>query len=88
MNLQPLYEVKNRLGYAAVAGVSLLGEDFRLKRAAEGLKPLASASPVFGKIDGGLTTLLAAPPEARAGLLLDVLSLVDAVVFSDVISVV
>ena len=54
MNLQPLYDVKERLEYAAVAGVSLLGEDFRLQRAAEGLKPLAAASPVFGKIDAGL----------------------------------
>ena len=30
MNLQPLYDVKERLEYAAIAGVSLLGEDFRL----------------------------------------------------------
>lgn len=82
MNLQPLYDVKERLEYAAIAGVSLLGEDFRLQRAAEGLKPLAAASPVFGKIDGGLAKLLAAPPEQRAGLLLDVLALVDAVAYT------
>lgn len=82
MNLQPLYEVKERLEYAAIAGVSLLGEDFRLKRAAEGLKPLAAASPVFGKIDAGLTKLLSAPQEARSGLLLDVLALVDAVAYT------
>lgn len=82
MNLQPLYDVKERLEYAAVAGVSLLGEDFRLQRAAEGLKPLAAASPVFGKIDAGLSKLLAAPPEQRPGLLLDVLALVDAVAYT------
>ncbi len=82
MNLQPLYDVKERLEYAAIAGVSLLGEDFRLQRAAEGLKPLAAASPVFGKIDGGLTKLLSAPQEQRAGLLLDVLALVDAVAYT------
>ena len=82
MNLQPLFDVKERLEYAAVAGVSLLGEDFRLQRAAEGLKPLAAASPVFGKIDGGLAKLLAAPPEQRPGLLLDVLALVDAVAYT------
>lgn len=82
MNLQPLYDVKERLEYAAIAGVSLLGEDFRLQRAAEALKPLAAASPVFGKIDGGLTKLLAAPPDQRAGLLLDVLALVDAVAYT------
>lgn len=82
MNLQPLYDVKERLEYAAVAGVSLLGEDFRLQRAAEALKPLAAASPVFGKIDAGLAKLLAAPPEQRSGLLLDVLALVDAVAYT------
>ena len=82
MNLQPLYDVKERLESAALAGVSLLGEDFRLQRAAEGLKPLAAASPVFGKIDAGLTRLLSAPPEQRAGLLLDVLALVDAVAYT------
>ena len=63
--LQPLYDVKERLEYAAIAGTGLLGEDFRLQRAAENLKPLAAASPVFAKIDGGLTRLLSAPPEQR-----------------------
>lgn len=82
MNLQPLYDVKERLEYAAIAGVSLLGEDFRLQRAAEGLKPLAAASPVFGKIDAGLGKLLSAPADQRPGLLLDVLALVDAVAYT------
>ena len=82
MNLQPLYDVKERLEQAAIAGTGLLGEDFRLQRAAEGLKPLAAASPVFGKIDMGLTGLLAAPAEERSGLLLDVLALADAVVYT------
>ena len=82
MNLQPLYDVKERLEAAAIAGTGLLGEDFRLQRAAEGLKPLAGASPVFAKIDGGLTKLLSAPAEVRSGLLLDTLALVDAVVYT------
>lgn len=82
MNLQPLYDVKTRLEAAAVAGTGLLGEDFRLQRAAENLKPLAAASPVFGKIDAGLTKLLSAPAEARAGALLDTLALADAVAYT------
>lgn len=82
MNLQPLYDVKERLEAAAIAGTGLLGEDFRLKRAAEALKPLAAASPVFGKVDAGLTKLLSAPAEERAGLLLDTLALVDAVAYT------
>ncbi len=82
MNLRPLYDVKERLEQAAIAGVGLLAEDFRLSRAAEQLKPLAGASPVFGKIDAGLTQLLSAPAGERSGLLLDVLALVDAVVYT------
>ena len=78
MKLQPLYDVKERLEQAAIAGTGLLGEDFRLQRAAEGLKPLAAASPVLGKIGAGLNKLLSAPAGERSGLLLDLLALVDA----------
>ena len=81
-SLQPLYDVKERLEYAAIAGTGLLAEDFRLRRAAEAMKPLAAASPVFGKISAGLDKLLEAPAEARAGLLLDALALVDAVAYT------
>ena len=65
MNLQPLYDVQERLEHAAVAGTSLLGEDFRLKRAMEGLAPLAAASPVFGKIRAALEGLLSVCRETR-----------------------
>lgn len=82
MNLQPLYDVQERLEHAAVAGTSLLGEDFRLKRAMEGLAPLTAASPVFGKISAALEGLLSASPEGRGGMLLDTLALVDAVVYT------
>lgn len=82
MELQSLYELKERLERAAVAGAGLLDEDFRLKRAAEGLEPLAKASPVFGKIKAGAESLLAAPREERPGKLLALLALVDAVVYT------
>ena len=81
-SLQPLYDVKERLEYAAIAGTGLLSEDFRLQRSAEAMKPLAAASPVFGKISAGLDKLLSAPGDQRPGLLLDVLSLVDAVAYT------
>ncbi|MBD5161411.1 MAG: HEAT repeat domain-containing protein [Oscillibacter sp.] len=81
-SLQPLYDVKERLEAAAVAGTGLLSEDFRLQRAAEAMKPLAAASPVFGKISAGLDRLLSAPGPDRAGLLLDTLALVDAVAYT------
>lgn len=82
MNLQPLYDIKERLEYAAIAGTGLLGEDFRLQRALESLQPLAAASPVFGRIATGLAKLLEAPAEQRAGQLLDLLALVDAVAYT------
>lgn len=82
MNLQPLFDLKERLEHTAVAGTGLLDEDFRLKRARESLTPLAAASPVFGKITAGVDALFAAPQETRGGALLDVLALVDAVVYT------
>ena len=81
-SLQPLFDVKERLEAVAIAGTGLLGEDFRLQRAAEAMKPLAAASPVFGKISAGLDRLLSAPAEDRAGFLLDTLALVDAVAYT------
>lgn len=45
MELRELYELHDRLEAAAVAGVNLMEEDFRLKRAIEAVKPLSQASP-------------------------------------------
>jgi len=86
MDLQPLYDMKSRLEQAAIAGTGLLAEDFRLRRAGEELKPLAAASPVFGKIHQGLAGLLAAPRAEQGGLLLDLLALTDAVVYTQGVS--
>ena len=82
MNLQALYDLKERLEHAAIAGTALLQEDFRLRRAVEALGPLAKANPVFAKISGGTMALLNAPEAERSAKLLDVLSLVDAVVYT------
>ena len=40
MNLNPLYELKERLESSIIAGLALLPEDFRLKRAVEQMEPL------------------------------------------------
>jgi len=82
MDLQALYDLKERLEHAAIAGTGLLQEDFRLKRAVEALSPLAAASPVFGKIASASEALLSAPAEGRGKQLLDVLALVDAVAYT------
>ena len=82
MNLQALYDLKERLEYAAIAGTGLLQEDFRLRRAVDALAPLAGASPVFGKISAAAKALLAAPQPERSTQLMDLLSLVDAVIYT------
>lgn len=86
MNLQALYDLKERLEHAAIAGTGLLHEDFRLRRAVEALAPLAKANPVFAKISASSTALLNVPENERGTNLLDVLSLVDAVVYTQGVS--
>lgn len=51
MDLNPVYELQERLHAAIIAGANLLQEDFRLKRAIEAIKPLAAASPVFAMLN-------------------------------------
>lgn len=79
MNLQPFYELRDRLHTAANAGVNLIMEDFRLQRAAAAVEPFAKASPVFGKIDQMLKKMLSPDCTDRALVLLDILALLDAV---------
>ena len=79
MNLNPLYELKERLESAMIAGVSLLSEDFRLARAVGQMEPLAKASPVFQKIYQGAQSLVSGEGTDKSDVLLDVLALADAV---------
>lgn len=82
MKLQALYDLKERLEYAAIAGTGLLQEDFRLRRAVDALASLAAANPVFARINVSSKALLSAPQAERSTRLLDLLSLVDAVVYT------
>lgn len=77
MNIAPIYELKSRLRAAAIAGTNLLSEDFRLKKAVEGFAPLATASPVFAKINEMTNALLVDNSPAN---LLDTITLVDSVI--------
>lgn len=82
MSLQALLNLKEQLDRIAIAGTSLLENDFRLQRNLEALDPLAAASPVFAKITENVQKLLNAPKETRNFILLDVLALVNAVVYT------
>ena len=86
MNLNPLYELKERLESSVIAGVSLLSEDFRLARAVEQLEPLSQVSPVFGKIYQACRKLLPEDCEQAGAVLLDILGLVDAVLTTQAVS--
>ena len=86
MDLKVLFELKERMEHCAIAGTALISEDFRLKRAVDNIAPLAAASPVFAKIKAGADDLLNAPVQQRGEKLLDVLGLVDAVVYTQGVS--
>lgn len=79
MNLQPFYDLRERLHTAANAGVNLITEDFRLKRAQEAIAPFAKASPIFQKIDLMVKKLMEPSCQNRSMVLLDTLALLDAV---------
>ncbi len=78
MDIAPIYELRTRLRAAAIAGTNLLSEDFRLKRAVEAIQPLEAASPVFAKIGALARSLLAPEQGDKEGVLLDTITLVDA----------
>ncbi len=82
MNIAPLYELKDRLDASLTAGVKLMDEDFRLKRAVEQVQPLAEASPVFAKVCAMSQSLIAPGSTNRATTLLDTLALVNAVLMT------
>lgn len=84
MDLQPLYDIKERLEQAALCGVGPLGEDACLARAAQALQPLAGRNPVCAKMETALRALPDVPTAERGGALLDLLALVDAVLCTQV----
>ncbi len=81
MDITPIYDLRDRLRTAMIAGTNLLAEDFRLKRAVEAMAPLEKAAPVFAKV-GELSRKLIAPDDGgkdgKEGILLDAITLTDA----------
>ena len=69
MNFSMIYELRDRLETAVIAGVGLIQEDFRLKKAIQQIEPLAKASPVFGKIYQMACKSVEPSCEDRAGVL-------------------
>ena len=79
MNLEPLYELKNRIENVAIVGINLVKDDFRLQRAVDQMKGYASAAKVFKQIYEMGQKLIEGDEEDKCDLFLDLLALLDAV---------
>lgn len=78
MEIAVFYEVRDRLYNAALAGSSIIAEDFRLKRAVEDLGSLAEKGKVFAALKQKCEKLLEAGEDASS-LLADCIALADAI---------
>ncbi len=76
MDVTKFYELRTRLYNTAAAGCMTVSEDFRLKRAVEDFKPLASANKAFEKLYALCEKLLSA--EKPEGVLPDCIALAEA----------
>lgn len=79
MELTPLYELRERLKFGAIAGTSLIGEDFRLTRAMDTLAPIEAGSPIIGKLLQAVRVILSSDCKDKGAALMDALSLCDAI---------
>ena len=78
MDISPLFVLRQRLHAAALAGVASCPDDIRLAQACEALASLEAAAPVFRKLGDLVRTLCAPEGEGRAAVLLEALTLADA----------
>lgn len=80
MAIAVLNDLQQRLHAAAIAGVGVIGEDFRLKKVVDQFSGLTKQSPVFAKIYALCTPLTDPAGRDQATALLEALTMVDAVV--------
>ena len=82
MALPLLNELQERLHACAIAGLNVIGEDFRLARALEQLAQAQASSPVLARIYQTAAPLADPACADKASVLLDAITLVDAVVLT------
>ena len=78
MDIAVFYELQDRLYNAALAGCGIIPDDFRFKRAVEGLGALAEKGKVFAALKQKCENLLTAGEDA-ASQLADCIALADAI---------
>lgn len=82
MGQDGLYELKERLETAAIAGSAWIEEDFRLKKAVEQIEPLANSVPVLKRIVQMVKKIQTPGCEVREELLLEGIALLNAVLIT------
>lgn len=82
MALPLLNELQERLHACAIAGLNVIGEDFRLARALKQLAQAQASSPVLARIYQTAAPLADPACADKASVLLDAITLVDAVVLT------
>lgn len=76
MDISLFYQLRDRLYSTAIAGCSVVNEDFRLKRAVESFEPLSKANKVFARLYNMCSELFTS--ENPAPVLADCIALCDA----------
>ena len=78
MDISPLFDLRRRLHAAALAGAASCPGDAGLAQACAALAPLEAAAPVFRRLGELVRTLCAPESAGRAAVLLEALTLADA----------
>ncbi len=77
--LELLYMLKERLESSAVAGVSLVAQDFKLKKIVADIGSIEKKSPVFERIYSGASALFIESKNNKCLDMMDLLALINAV---------
>jgi HEAT repeats len=82
MSIAALNQVYDEVRRLTIAGSDLAANDFRLKKLVPPLRKSAAKAPVFGKVADSVETLLGCTPKTSAQSLLDLGSLVTAILYT------
>jgi hypothetical protein len=82
MSIAALQQVHDEVRRLAIAGSDLAAGDFRLKRLITPLEKSAEKAPVFGKVAEAAKRLVDCTPASSAGALLELSSLVSAILYT------
>ena len=80
--LELLYMLKERLEYSTVAGVSLISEDFKLKRIMTDMAGIEQKTPVLEKIYNAMSELFVNGGDNKCLSVMDLLALINAVLIT------